>query len=349
MFYRKVLVICFVVGTTALQEDIDVGLPLRLTPLIQSGDIEEARRLSLVTGLTPDVPSYSGFLTVNEECDSNMFFWFFPSQTSLKSSPVTVWLQGGPGLSSLFGLFLENGPYELTLDGELKLREFSWNQETSVIYLDNPVGTGFSFAKGLECYSRNQTDITKNALNALEQFFQLFPEIQKNEFFLFGESYAGKHIAGISNAIKDGSSAIKKFEGVGIGNGFFDPINQLNYSKLYYEFGLIDNKTKNDMAQIESEIQAAILKGDYAEAYNLWNSKLLNETFAQRTGFTSFYNVLYPKGRKFPDFGAFVDKPEVSTKDLPYALAAIFLYIIFRFGKQSTSVMLHGMAMPQMC
>lgn len=309
---------CLILGIAAIEKDEDVGLPLSLTPYIQAGDIEEARKLSLVTGLTPNITSYSGFFTVDEECDSNMFFWFFPSQFEFESRPVTLWLQGGPGSSSLFGLFIENGPYELTLDGELKLREYTWNRETSVIYLDNPVGTGYSFAKGLECYSRNQTHMAKNALNALEQFFQLFPELLKNKFFIFGESYAGKYIPALGNAIKEGPTTIKNFEGFGIGNGLIDPINQSNYSKLYYELGLIDNKTKNEMAQIESNIQAAILKGNYTEAFILRNDKLLNETFAQRSGFKSFYNLLYSKGKKKADYGAFVDKPEVSEKARKY-------------------------------
>lgn len=56
-----------------------------------------------------------------------------------------LWLQGGPGGSSLFGLFVENGPLMVNKDGNVTLREYAWNREFAVLYIDNPVGTGFSF------------------------------------------------------------------------------------------------------------------------------------------------------------------------------------------------------------
>lgn len=306
------LLLCLHSGIT---EDIDVGLPLRLTPYIQSGNIAEARSLSLVTKLTPNIVSYSGFFTVDEECDSNMFFWFFPAKNNYTENPLALWLNGGPGSSSLFGLFTENGPYELSLDLELKLREYSWNEESSVIYLDNPVGTGFSFAKGVECYSRNQSHVAKNAVNALEQFFELFPEFKDNKFFLTGESYAGKYIPSIGNAIHQGPTTIKNLEGIAIGNGLIDPINQLNYSKLYYELGLIDLNTKNEMAEIEKNIQEVIQEGNYTAAMILRNDVLLSETFGKRSGYTHFYNFLHASPPEQADYEAFINKPEVSLNN----------------------------------
>ena len=58
---------------------------------------------------------------------------------------MLLWLQGGPGGSSLFGLFVENGPLQVTKDLNVVLRNHSWNQQFAVLYIDNPVGTGFSF------------------------------------------------------------------------------------------------------------------------------------------------------------------------------------------------------------
>lgn len=289
----------------------DVGLPLRLTPYIKSGNIEEARALSLITDLSPNITSYSGFFTVDEECDSNMFFWFFPAKNNYLENPVVLWLNGGPGSSSLFGLFTENGPYELSLDLELGLREYSWNEESSVIYLDNPVGTGFSFAKGVECYSRNQSHVAKNAVNALEQFFELFPELKENKFFLTGESYAGKYIPSIGNAIHQGPTTIKNLAGIAIGDGLIDPINQSNYSRLYYQLGLIDSKTKKEMEEVEKNIQVAIQEGNYTAAMILRNDVLLDQLFANRSGYTHFYNFLYASSPEQADYEAFINKPEV--------------------------------------
>ena len=96
----------------------DVGNPLYLTPYIKSGDIETARNLSLVNktldGLKPgeQPKTYAGFLTVKEETESNMFFWFVPAtDIDPLNAPVVIWLQGGPGSSSLFGLLELHGPF----------------------------------------------------------------------------------------------------------------------------------------------------------------------------------------------------------------------------------------------
>ena len=90
---------------TGIQPNDDPGEPLFLTPYIESGQIDQARNLSLVD-LKPDYsyPSYSGYLTVNKTHESNLFFWFFPAQNGDANAPLLVWLQGGPGSSSLFGL-----------------------------------------------------------------------------------------------------------------------------------------------------------------------------------------------------------------------------------------------------
>lgn len=64
-----------------------------------------------------------------------------------------------------------------------------------MIYIDNPVGTGFSFTDKDEGYARNQIDVGENLYSALYQFFTLFPELQQNDFYATGESYAGKYVS----------------------------------------------------------------------------------------------------------------------------------------------------------
>lgn len=102
---------------------------------------------------------------------------------------------GGPGASSLFGLFTENGPFEVTKSGKVKARKYSWNVNHNVIYIDNPVGTGFSFTDKDEGYAKNQIDVGENLYSALVQFFTLFPDLQPNDFYATGESYAGKYVS----------------------------------------------------------------------------------------------------------------------------------------------------------
>ena len=134
----------------------DPGQPLFLTPLIESGNVTGAQLEARNKPLHGDTVSYSGFLTVNKALGSNMFFWFFPAERRANEAPVVLWLQGGPGASSMYGLFSENGPY-VCVDGKVSPRKYSWSRQYNLLYIDNPVGAGYSFTERDEGYARNET------------------------------------------------------------------------------------------------------------------------------------------------------------------------------------------------
>lgn len=228
----------------------DVGEPLYLTPLIRKKLIKEAQAAAVVNlSDFPNIRSYSGFLTVDKYFDSNLFFWFFPAAFNYSEAPVILWLQGGPGASSLFGLFAENGPFKVE-NSKLAVREESWTNTHSVLYIDNPVGTGFSFTKG--GYAQNETKVGEHLYQALEQFFVLFPELQKNDFFVTGESYAGKYVPAVSHLIHQHNQKRQfkiNLKGLAIGNGFCDPEHQLRYGDYLYQLGLIDSEQEAEMTK----------------------------------------------------------------------------------------------------
>lgn len=76
-------------------------------------------------------------------------------------------------------------------DLELELRNTTWTKKFSIIYVDNPVGTGFSFTDKDEGYSTRIIDIGQNLFIAMQQFFSLFSEYASNDFYVTGESMAG--------------------------------------------------------------------------------------------------------------------------------------------------------------
>ena len=88
-------------------------------------------------------------------------------QHNAKDAPVLLWLQGGPGGSSLFGLFNENGPFQVKENLEVTKRQTSWTLTHHVIYIDQPVGTGFSFTKLDKCMAQNQDNVATDLYNAL--------------------------------------------------------------------------------------------------------------------------------------------------------------------------------------
>lgn len=110
---------------------------------------------------------------------------FFESRSDPANDPVILWLNGGPGCSSLTGLFLELGPAKIDKNLQVVQNPFSWNSNASVIFLDQPVNVGFS-------YSYQQVDTTvaasKDIYALLTLFFHQFPEYAKQPFHLAGES-----------------------------------------------------------------------------------------------------------------------------------------------------------------
>lgn len=279
----------------------DPGAPLILTPLIEQGKIQEAVKASEVNfNGFKNVKSYAGYLTVNKNYNSNMFFWYFPSATNPETSPVLLWLQGGPGATSLIGLFAENGPFKVKSKHGLQLRKYAWTTNHNVIYIDNPVGTGYSFTSE-GGYAKNETAVGQDLYNALVQFFQLFPDLQKNEFYVSGESYGGKYVPAVGYAIyKNNPSAKVKInlQGLTIGNGLSDPENQLKYGDYLYQIGLIDSNAQTLVKNYEQQGVKYIQNKQWLEAFklfdNLLNGDLNNHTslFKNITGFDNYFNYL---------------------------------------------------------
>ncbi|XP_047999583.1 venom serine carboxypeptidase-like [Leguminivora glycinivorella] len=218
-------------------DDEDPGKPLFLTPYIERGDIKEARRLARVT--LNNLTSYSGLFTVNKAYDSNQFFWYFPTMSSNKDKdPVVLWLQGGPGGSSMFGLFQENGPIAVQ-NGKIVPRIYHWALNYHLLYIDNPVGAGFSFTNNVNGLCTDETQVGEQLYSTLTQFFQLFPELQKNDFFITGESYAGKYVPALAYTImkKNSSKSLKtnvNLKALMIGGAWINPDSQRHFVPKYH-------------------------------------------------------------------------------------------------------------------
>ncbi|VUC22891.1 unnamed protein product [Clonostachys rosea] len=99
---------------------------------------------------TSGVNSYSGYIDIAP--DVHVFFWFFESRNDPANDPVTLWLNGGPGSDSLIGLFEEIGPCQVVENGTTVLRDHSWTELSNVLFLSQPVGTGFSYSEKGEGY-----------------------------------------------------------------------------------------------------------------------------------------------------------------------------------------------------
>ncbi len=202
------------------------------------------------------IDSYSGFITVSSKFNSNLFFWFILSEQDPILDPVIIWLMGYPGYSSMYGVFQENGPFRL-VSGVLSTSNYSWTKRYNVLYIDNPVGIGFSFTENESGFSRTQEDISNNLYSFMSQFFEIFSQFRKNDLYIGAESYAGKFAISLAYKIhqKNPMTHTKmNLRGVFVGNGFVDPINMMDYSTYLYQLGIIDHHTFLWMQRLEDYI-----------------------------------------------------------------------------------------------
>lgn len=168
------------------------------------------------------VKQYSGYLDVEEE-DKHFFYWFFESRNDPVNDPIILWLNGGPGCSSMTGLFFELGPSSIGPDLKPIYNEFSWNSNASVIFLDEPVNVGFSYS------SRNVFSSDSAAVDVyafMELFFLKFPHLRANDFHISGESYLGHYLPSIGHEFLKHEDRTFNFKSVLIGNGITDSYAQ---------------------------------------------------------------------------------------------------------------------------
>lgn len=174
------------------------------------------------------VKQYSGYLDIEDDT-KHLFFWFFESRNDPVNDPILLWLNGGPGCSSTTGMLFELGP--ATISPELKpiRNPYSWNNNASVIFLDQPVNVGFSYSEKKVGSSR-ASGVDVYAL--LELFFSKFPEYN-NGLHISGESYAGHYIPAIATEILSHADRSFSLESLLIGNGITDPLHQSpSYKKM---------------------------------------------------------------------------------------------------------------------
>jgi carboxypeptidase D len=138
-----------------------------------------------------------------------LWFWFFPSSNPLAENEITIWLNGGPGCSSLDGLLQENGPF-LWQSGTYApvANPYSWVNLTNMIYIDQPVSTGFSSGT---INVTSEIDVTNQLMGFWKNFIDTF-QMHGYKVYITGESYAGQYIPYIASGMldkKDTSNAYK--------------------------------------------------------------------------------------------------------------------------------------------
>ena len=169
----------------------------------------------------PEKTSY-GYVPLGKN-GSKFFYWMAPSRNDPSKDPLIFWFQGGPGGSSLYGMLFEMGPFYIKNKGDdhATLRPNSWNNNANMVFIDHPIGVGFSVGK--------DEDLPRNAKDIGEQFYQFLvsfldmPEHRQfkgRPIYITGESFAGHWIPYISNKLYISDNPDINLKGVMIGNAW---------------------------------------------------------------------------------------------------------------------------------
>ncbi|GAA0153778.1 serine protease [Lithospermum erythrorhizon] len=246
---------------------------------------------------------FAGYIDVDEKAGRSFFYYFVEAEKNASDLPLTLWLNGGPGCSSIGGgAFTELGPFFPTGDGRgLRINKESWNKVSNLLFVEAPAGVGFSYSNRTADYTNSGDDSTaKDMVTFMLKWLEKFPTFKSRPLFLTGESYAGHYIpqlaVGLLNYNEQSKNLKLNIKGVALGN----PLLRLNKDiPSKYEFwwsrGMISDEI---MLIIRNEC-----KFDgylYADQHNVSNScnQALNETESVVSnyinGFDVILDVCYP-------------------------------------------------------
>ncbi|XP_020178772.1 serine carboxypeptidase-like 35 isoform X2 [Aegilops tauschii subsp. strangulata] len=209
----------------------------------------------LVTGLPgqPEVgfKHYAGYVDVGTGGDKALFYWFFEAEQEPEKKPLMLWLNGGPGCSSIaYGAAQELGPFLVRGYGaNLTRNAYAWNKAVNLLFLEAPVGVGFSYTNKTADLGRLGDRVTaQDSYTFLLNWLAKFPEFKGRDFYIAGESYAGHYVPQLADLIYEGNKAagrgsIINLKGFMIGNAVLnDETDQLGMVEYAWSHAIISDE-----------------------------------------------------------------------------------------------------------
>ncbi|ESQ42260.1 hypothetical protein EUTSA_v10015901mg [Eutrema salsugineum] len=255
--------------------------------------VESQRNFSATIGAvnTSSGPSvqefghYAGYYSLPHSKSAKMFYFFFESRNN-STDPVVIWLSGGPGCSSSVALFYENGPFTISGNLSLTWNDFGWDKVSNLIYVDQPIGTGFSYTSDSSDLRHDEVGVSNDLYDFLQAFFKEHPKFAKNDFYITGESYAGHYIPALASRVHSGN---KKNEGIPINLKGFAIGNGLTNSEIQYgAYGDYALEMK-----LISESDHESLKQDYVECQGFTKKCNLDGGLACASAFEVCNDIFY--------------------------------------------------------
>ncbi|GAB4817359.1 hypothetical protein N2152v2_004405 [Parachlorella kessleri] len=193
---------------------------------------------------------FSGYITVDEEAGRALFYIFVQSKHS-SEDPLVLWLNGGPGCSSIGGGFLsELGPFYPTPKGkDLQANKYGWHRAANMLFLESPAFVGWSYSNSSQDRVVGDKRTAEDNHEFLLRWLDRFPQFRDNPFYLSGESYAGHYLPTLAREILKGNQAAGSnsrrrinFQGFLVGNALTAPaVDSPGAAEFWWSHGLISD------------------------------------------------------------------------------------------------------------
>ncbi|OEL35703.1 Serine carboxypeptidase-like 19 [Dichanthelium oligosanthes] len=151
----------------------------------------------------------TGYVTVDKDSGTELFYYFIQSEGDPRYDPVLLWLTGGDRCTVLSGIVLEIGPVKFIVEPyngslpRLQYNPYSWTKAASILFVDSPVGAGFSFSRNPKGYNVGDVSASLQLRVFLRKWFTEHPSYLKNNFYIGGDSYAGKIVPFLAQKISE--------------------------------------------------------------------------------------------------------------------------------------------------
>ncbi|EFN79693.1 Retinoid-inducible serine carboxypeptidase [Harpegnathos saltator] len=223
-----------------------------------------------------------------------MFWWLYYTTADVNSyydKPLVIWLQGGPGGSSTsYGNFEELGP----LDPNLNARNHTWVKDYNVLFIDNPVGTGFSYVGTQLAYTKTNAQIASDLVECMRGFYKKLPKFQSVPTYITTESYGGKmgaEFALVWHRAQKAGTIKSSLKGVALGDAWISPIDSvLTWAPFLLDTGMVDTNGFKEIDDAAKETENKVKTGQWKAATQYWaytQSVVLTKTYN-----VDFYNIL---------------------------------------------------------
>ncbi|KAL6858752.1 hypothetical protein ACP4OV_017754 [Aristida adscensionis] len=248
-----------------------------------------------VAGGTPDGSEEWGYVQVRPK--AHMFWWLYHSPRRVENGsapwPTVLWLQGGPGASGAgYGNFMEIGP----LDGELRPRAATWLAKADLLFVDNPVGTGFSYVEGGDrrLMARTDDEAARDLTALLACLYRSNARLRGSPLFIVAESYGGKFAVTTAlaalQAIRQGRLQAN-LAGVALGDSWISPLDfVMSWGPLLYQVSRIDENGLQQTNVVAAKIKEQLQNQQFEEATDSWGE--LENVVLRSSNDVNFYNFL---------------------------------------------------------